>query len=92
MSNNAGTPWPTWVRCLVLAAGLAASAAAGYLAALVSTLVAVILGAAPSGLVGESTPRQPWVTPVVVAVGLSVFGLGVWLSVKAFRRHREQHD
>ncbi len=77
---------------MVLAVGLAASAAAGYLAALAATLVAIVLGAAPLGLAGESTPRQPWVTPVVVGAGLLVFGLGVWLSVRAFRLHRKQND
>lgn len=88
VNDSAGNPWPTWVRCLVLAAGLAASVAAGYLAALASTLAAVMLDAAPL-LAGSSTPQQPWVTPVAVGAGLVVFGIGVWLSVRAFRRHRE---
>ncbi len=91
MPITPGRLWPTWVRYLVLAVGLAASAAAGYLTALVSTLAAVIVGAAPL-LAGDSTPQQPWVTPVAVGAGLVVFALGVRRSVRAFRRHRRQDD
>jgi len=89
MSKRASTPWPTWVRWLVLSAGLAASAAGGYLTALVVTFAAIVAGAAPLGLVGETTPQQPWVTPVAVGAGLVVLGLGAHRSVAMFRRHRE---
>ena len=88
VSNRAGNPWPTWVRWLVLAVGLTASAAVGYVTALAVTITAVIFHAAPL-LVGDSTQQQPWVTPVAVGAGLFVFGLGVRLSVAVFRRRRK---
>lgn len=87
-TERARRAWPTWLRWLLLVVGLAASAAAGYLAALVAILGAVAVGAAPLGLVGESTPQQPWVTPVAVVAGLVVLGLGVRLYIRMFVRRR----
>jgi hypothetical protein len=76
----------TWVRALVLIVGVTASAAAGYAAAFAVMIIAVANDAAPL-LAGETTPQQPWVTPTAVGAGLLVFGLGVWRSVRSFRRH-----
>jgi hypothetical protein len=84
-ARPARSPWPVWARALVLIVGAALSAAAGYVAAVGVMIVAVLLGAAPL-LAGESTPQQPWVTPVAVGAGLIGLGLGLWLTVRAFRR------
>lgn len=88
MAKRTSIPWPTWVRWLALSAGLLVSAAIGCLTFLVVTIGAILAGAAPLGLEGETTPRQLWVTPVSLAVGLITFGFGVRLSVAVFRRHR----
>lgn len=87
MAKRTSSPWPTWVRWLALFAGLLVSAIIGYFAVLVVTLGAVLAGAAPLGLVGETTPRQSWVIPVSLAVGLIIFGFCVRLSVSVLRRH-----
>ncbi|NYG57117.1 H+/Cl- antiporter ClcA [Nocardioides daedukensis] len=84
-TNRAEAPRPTWIRALILIIGVVVSAAIGYATALAVAIFAVLVGAAPL-LAGESTPQQPWVTPVAVCAGLLVFGLGVWLTVRAFRR------
>lgn len=65
----------------MLVVGVAASAAVGYVVAVAVMIVAILIDAAPL-LAGQSTPQQPWVTPVAVGAGAIVFGLGVWLSVK----------
>ncbi len=75
----------TWVRTLGLIVGMAASAGVGYVTAVGVMIIAVLAEAAPL-LAGETTPQQPWVTPTAVGAGLLVFGLGVWLSVRMFRR------
>lgn len=84
-TSGAGRSWPTWVRALVLIVGVAVSAAVGYLTTVAVILLAVDLGAAP--LLDESTPQQPWVTPVSVGAGMIMFGLGVWFSARTVRRH-----
>lgn len=73
-------------RWLWLTAGLAGSAVVAYGAALIVELIAVAVGSAPLGLVGETTPTQPWVTPAVVVAALATFISGAWLSVRRFRR------
>ncbi|MEJ7833933.1 MAG: hypothetical protein WKF79_13520 [Nocardioides sp.] len=86
-SERARSPWPTWVRWLVLVLGLGASAVAGYLSMVASMIVAVMVGAAPL-LAGDSTPEQPWVTPVAVGAALVGFGLPARLAIRIFLRHR----
>jgi hypothetical protein len=86
-TSGAGRSWPSWVCALVLIVGLALSAVVGYLTAVAVMILAVVLDAAPL-LAGDSTPQQPWVTPVAVAAGTVVLGLGVWLTARTFRRAR----
>jgi len=84
--NGAGRSWPTRVRALVLIVGVAVSAAVGYATAVAVMILAVLVEAAPL-LAGDSTPQQPWVTPVAVGAGMIALGFGIWLSVRTVRRH-----
>lgn len=85
-THGAPSPWPKPIRALVLLVGVALSAVGGYVMALAVVILAVAVDAAPL-LAGDSTPQQPWVTPVAVVAGMIVFGFGVVLSARTVRRH-----
>lgn len=71
-----------WVRLVV---GLVVTVVTAGVVALFVGLVAVLFGAAPLGLAGESTPTQPWVPPLVVLAAVLTLAVGAVRSVRRFR-------
>lgn len=84
-STSAAGSSPTWVRALALLVGVVVSAVVGYATGLVVVIIAIIVDAAPL-LAGQSTPQQPWVTPVAVGAGVIVFGFGVRFCIRKIRQ------
>ncbi len=72
-------------RWVWLVATLAGAAVVAYGVAFAVGIVAVVMGAAPLGLAGESTPTQPWVPPTVIVAASATFVAGARLAVRRFR-------
>lgn len=79
-------------RWIWLVAGLTGAAVVAYGVAFAVGILAVVLGAAPLGLAGESTPTQPWVPPTVVVAAITTFTCGAVLSARRFRRAGQRQE